>query len=220
MHTPTFKFQHTAARRRLPRRQLAQTNAARFNTQPPEGGCPFSISTRRTGRRFQHTAARRRLRPAPCRRPARSRFNTQPPEGGCQWTKDKPRQASKFQHTAARRRLLPARGVFRFWSGVSTHSRPKAAASLQTRYTICAKVSTHSRPKAAASNSYTDRNHHPCFNTQPPEGGCHLTHLCNCGELVSTHSRPKAAAQAGYNAATLRHLFQHTAARRRLPGPL
>ena len=32
-------FQHTAARRRLLFRQLLTGHSARFNTQPPEGGC-------------------------------------------------------------------------------------------------------------------------------------------------------------------------------------
>ena len=55
----------------------------------------------------------------------------------------------KFQHTAARRRLgfkllAVGRGCF-----VSTHSRPKAAGSLQC--------------SVGADDC--------CFNTQPPEGG-------------------------------------------------
>ena len=60
----------------------------------------------------------------------------------------------------------------------------------------CFAVSTHSRPKAAAINTVaivgTDR--------------------------VSTHSRPKAAA-AYLNFYAGAYLFQHTAARRRLPRP-
>ena len=55
-----------------------------------------------------------------------------------------------FQHTAARRRLLAnldnALGGF----GVSTHSRPKAAAKIMRRVSELPLVSTHSRPKAAA----------------------------------------------------------------------
>ena len=32
-----------------------------------------------------------------------------------------------------------------------------------------------------------------CFNTQPPEGGWHLSNLIQIAAVVSTHSRPKAA---------------------------
>ena len=57
-----------------------------------------------------------------------------------------------FQHTAARRRLLDTVGVPMLMLIVSTHSRPKAAASLKTPL-----------DKWLVS-----------FNTQPPEGGCSL----------------------------------------------
>ena len=55
---------------------------------------------------------------------------------------------------------------------VSTHSRPKAAASIDKDLSKATIVSTHSRPKAAA------------LGMHPIE----WTHA------VSTHSRPKAAA--------------------------
>ena len=127
--TQKYRFQHTAARRRLPlmggfyfsttkvsthsrpkaaaifgcnRREIRYG----FNTQPPEGGCRFLFFLISLFWRFQHTAARRRLRPI------------NPTKVG----------RIKFQHTAARRRL-PFYG--RFFIGenmVSTHSRPKAAA--------------------------------------------------------------------------------------------
>ena len=78
---------------------------------------------------FQHTAARRRLPTIVDYPHFRKCFNTQPPEGGCllHW--------------------LRGRGRF---PGVSTHSRPKAAASAATVTGWGKKVSTHSRPKAAA----------------------------------------------------------------------
>ena len=76
---------------------------------------------------------------------------------------------------------------------VSTHSRPKAAASFIYNIPCRAWVSTHSRPKAAVVAWFK-----------------YLASL-----VVSTHSRPKAA---GYHprlhCANMR--FQHTAARRRL----
>ena len=54
-------FQHTAARRRLLCGQWWDRTAQGFNTQPPEGGC---------GQRQQHPSHHQS-------------FNTQPPEGGC-----------------------------------------------------------------------------------------------------------------------------------------
>ena len=57
------------------------------------------------------------------------------------------------------------------------------------------EVSTHSRPKAAA----------PGRERKNPD------------LLVSTHSRPKAAASYQISRQSIERLFQHTAARRRLP---
>ena len=57
-------------------------------------------------------------------------------------------------------------------------------------------VSTHSRPKAAARHPAAKAALVGCFNTQPPEGGC--------PDRKTLGSRPRS--------------FQHTAARRRLPG--
>ena len=37
---------------------------------------------------------------------------------------------------------------------------------------MVAMVSTHSRPKAAANEASAPNHRTPCFNTQPPEGGC------------------------------------------------
>ena len=101
---------------------------------------------------FQHTAARRRL-------PAKKILEL---------------LNQAFQHTAARRRLLSL-----FKSGdvdfyVSTHSRPKAAATSKTTISKGIIVSTHSRPKAAATSNNIKYSCSKCFNTQPPEGGCPL----------------------------------------------
>ena len=96
---------------------------------------------------FQHAAARRRLSCVCCILFPVVCFNTQPPEGGC------------F-------------GVLGFCGldGVSTRSRPKAAA-----------------PKSCLFS--TDAG----FNTQPPEGGCLDTPQNGVILAVSTRSRPKAA---------------------------
>ena len=78
---------------------------------------------------------------------------------------------------------------------VSTHSRPKAAAIFVIANIAIEKVSTHSRPKAAAHGLIQLKRRRRGFNTQPPEGGCLKRLMNKRKELV----------------------FQHTAARRRLP---
>ena len=60
-----FRFQHTAARRRLLNTVMKSKPCTGFNTQPPEGGCLF----------IRHTHSLSKC------------FNTQPPEGG--WGDDK-----------------------------------------------------------------------------------------------------------------------------------
>ena len=78
------------------------------------------------------------------------------------------------------------------------------------------RVSTHSRPKAAATTATGRRVSFGSFNTQPPEGGCFLISRLFRPALVSTHSRPKAAESTPALFMTQMYLFQHTAARRRL----
>ena len=80
-----FRFQHTAARRRLGQAP-SHTDATllSFNTQPPEGGWRFSKARSNRHCEFQHTAARRRL-------------------GIVNETET---SSEEFQHTAARRRLV------------------------------------------------------------------------------------------------------------------
>ena len=178
-----------------PLRSKCDCASSCFNTQPPEGGCrrsaapglrwwPVSTHSRpkaaaawrtpsNSNSRFQHTAARRRLQAA--------------------WSNCSAK--AKFQHTAARRRLQVHKAIAYGLAGVSTHSRPKAAARFHSAI----------------------RRNRNCFNTQPPEGGCLRQDVAALRALlVSTHSRPKAAAaqrRSPHGVAT----FQHTAARRRLP---
>ena len=164
-----WRFQHTAARRRL--FSTGQSGYAHgcFNTQPPEGGwvdikllaqC-FIVSTHSRPKaavlfveitdclnKFQHTAARRRLLMSRCPNAAQESFNTQPPEGGCDIAE-----------------------VMRCDPMVSTHSRPKAAGHL-----------------------INDRTFRQCFNTQPPEGGwASLKSLAPSGfaALISLSSQEK-----------------------------
>ena len=127
---PYFRFQHTAARRRLdstlpniPFRHFC------FNTQPPEGGwfprhddpeiC-YAVSTHSRPKAAGRTTGKAWF-PNCC-------FNTQPPEGG--W-------GDEVKDIQAIR--------------VSTHSRPKAAGYGYDRISVTVFVSTHSRPKAAGS---------------------------------------------------------------------
>ena len=121
-------------------------------------------------------------------------FNTQPPEGGC----------------------LAGYVVKGLNATVSTHSRPKAAASDPLSFINRSIVSTHSRPKAAAPRIVSAMMLPPCFNTQPPEGGCSsrkkLKNLCD-----RFNTQPPEGGCINCSKKTLSMaLFQHTAARRRL----
>ena len=209
-------FQHTAARRRLPRPQERVSIYACFNTQPPEGGCTGKTPKQRSKR---------------C-------FNTQPPEGGCPTLRLMGQGLVRFQHTAARRRLPANGGTDYAIKMVSTHSRPKAAARRPNRiafkhdrfntqppeggcmsffvvivfYLVFQHTAARRRLPAATQGFL---HYIACFNTQPPEGGCAATqgflHYIACFNtqppeggcrgavgspktpVVSTHSRPKAA---------------------------
>ena len=167
-------FQHTAARRRLPKQIRHQNAYYLFQHTAARRRLLFSPVSFLTAPWFQHTAARRRL------------------------LKDLEiiSLPDKFQHTAARRRLPTLNCFFVSFLGVSTHSRPKAAAVSSDCTTAFAKVSTHSRPKAAALCEVFVANINTSFNTQPPEGGC-----------LSSRAVARRALS-----------FQHTAARRRLRG--
>ena len=107
------RFQHTAARRRLPRiaRRLARCPRC-FNTQPPEGGCPEDVALPNIVRVSTHS------------RPKAAADNN------CVWQFF----SIRFQHTAARRRLRDTYIVVAQLSPVSTHSRPKAAAYVRCRW--------------------------------------------------------------------------------------
>ena len=173
-----------------------------FNTQPPEGGCGHPVASAFNCPTFQHTAARRRLPVATvasaymvafqhtaARRRLRQRllaalcrrcFNTQPPEGGCCYRMPQINRAS----------------------GVSTHSRPKAAAG-----------------KALADGldqafQHTAARRRLLLGLMRYLGQCRFQHTAARRRLPTQAERRRAEA-----------LFQHTAARRRLrcvttwPGP-
>ena len=144
-----------------------------------------------------------------------------------------------FQHTAARRRLRTQQVSFSFLSIVSTHSRPKAAATTHKKGCLTCNVSTHSRPKAAAIRIVIFHSNKKVSTHSRPKAAARFVGLPQClyrafqhtaarrrlrliikvpsnYNPVSTHSRPKAAAKHK-EAMEAMNMFQHTAARRRLP---
>ena len=183
-----LKFQHTAARRRLPIQIL---------------GLPPLIS-------FQHTAARRRLLQSKRALPYPFMFQHTAARRRLQFVQRFCGMLSKFQHTAARRRLQPLVWGNITSSIVSTHSRPKAAAIRERTMEGRLAVSTHSRPKAAACLRALFFKTICCFNTQPPEGGCNINGEHFIAQCVSTHSRPKAAAFEGGGFSSLVSVSTHS----------
>ena len=171
-----IKFQHTAARRRLRNQcgldiigmwvsthsrpkaaaeKVFASNAKQgvsTHSRPKAAANIFKISF--DSILFQHTAARRRL----------------------QMCKYAFTLGRGFQHTAARRRLLFWLFFVLYQWFVSTHSRPKAAASKLV--TLCPiNTGFNTQPpeggcKGVSMNFCTPFG----FNTQPPEGGCVLTY--------------------------------------------
>ena len=197
-------FQHTATRRWLHSFfQLLLGRVKSFNTQPPEGGCINLALREISSRTFQHTATRRWLRNRRSKRLHGIRFNTQPPEGGCALETRLNlliAKVSTHSHPKVAASQNAGEGTGRI---VSTHSHPKVAASIVNSVMRVSVVSTHSHPKVAAllpqSFEYCqDKFQHtatrrwlpflilivhpftPCFNTQPPEGGCIFTTFTSC----------------------------------------
>ena len=121
----------------------------------------------------------------------------------------------RFQHTAARRRLPEHRVRHHGRLSVSTHSRPKAAATVIYAQTAHNAVSTHSRPKAAADKLQVPIAAENVSTHSRPKAAAFQIQLYEFPCNVSTHSRPKAAAQMGIKQRR-KLAFQHTAARRRL----
>ena len=100
---------------------------------------------------------------------------------------------------------------------VSTHSRAEAAALTFFCPLFGCFVSTHSRAEAAASNDCFKNLDGNCFNTQPRGGGCKaITHPHSFIYGFNTQPRGGGCLQLQ---TTYKNwlMFQHTAARRRLP---
>ena len=187
------KFQHTAARRRL----------------------PLLINLVGALRMFQHTAARRRLtakqRPTICQKG----FNTQPPEGGWikkQYTENpyfvsthsRPKAAApvslrypsgrQFQHTAARRRLAIL-AIDRGGAGGFNTQPPEGGCCIFQPFGDIIQMFQHTAARRRLFQVKKRSQQVGSFNTQPPEGGW----SANCCPMFWRK-------------------FQHTAARRRLFG--
>ena len=125
------KFQHTAARRRLLDGIAAARGLDKVSTHSRPKAAAKNDRNRRVIIAFQHTAARRRLSSVVYESYADVAF---------QHTAARRRLAAQarqrisnptFQHTAARRRLITIL-LYMPPIDVSTHSRPKAAASTKT----------------------------------------------------------------------------------------
>ena len=122
-----------------------------FNTQPLEGGCSVATTAQNKNGKFQHTAARRRLLShidwmrARYKVSTHSRskaaaskgrgygnsltsFNTQPLEGGCALTNSDKAHSYGF-NTQPLEGGCQQKRITTVVIEVSTHSRPKAAAS-------------------------------------------------------------------------------------------
>ena len=121
-----------------------------------------------------------------------------------------------FQHTAARRRLVITLITGVPGSGVSTHSRPKAAG-----FDWLARIGWNTRfntqpPEGGWPRQFGGFRSEIGFNTQPPEGGWlkfrRPLFLRNC-----FNTQPPEGGWMQKTACRLIHIkFQHTAARRRL----
>ena len=97
-------FQHTAARRRLFRQLKSPCHFARFNTQPPEGGCaaPYGKQVAKLVSTHSRPKAAERQRMVRARR---NHVSTHSRPKAAAKTHPLACTACLFQHTAARRRL-------------------------------------------------------------------------------------------------------------------
>ena len=79
-------------------------------------------------------------------------------------------------------------------------------------FTVADLVSTHSRLKAAGGINVAALSPSPCFNTQPPEGGCQRA----VGNFFQAHGFNTQPPEGGWAIPPLIMLpillFQHTAA--------
>ena len=188
-------FQLTAARRRLDRhRRRGQRFSVRFNSQPPEGGWSFIISSLIWYVPFQLTAARRRLVYAGFSNAAGHDVSTH----------SRPKAAG------------PKRLRRRSGGMVSTHSRPKAAGGSDSELGGSDSVSTHSRPKAAGANAWPAYSDQIVSTHSRPKAAGYITHLLTQMLVWFQLTAARRRLVGGLFTPISKTVFQLTAARRRL----
>ena len=127
------------------------------------------------------------------------------------------RSASMFQLTAARRRLPTFfEGDFAA-PGVSTHSRPKAAALACSIAAVGVRCFNSQPPEGGCLMGRPSKKAAVGFNSQPPEGGCRKKTAWHSVvarfQLTAARRRLLMVSKISF----CNSLFQLTAARRRLP---
>ena len=188
-----------------------------FNSQPREGGwflnrrqqLAESISTHSRAKAAGHRKAGR------CQ--SRVDFNSQPREGGWRLVifggvfrndfNSQPREGGWALFAGKKK---PRR------SGISTHSRAKAAGPTKLIIDRPRAISTHSRAKAAGQSQSNRASVHRISTHSRAKAAGHAGLPIYFQEIISTHSRAKAAGgeKAVINSSVRQ--FQLTAARRRL----
>ena len=214
------RFQHTAARRRLPKFVVAGDGFGVVSTHSrPKAAARCAAMLENTRVQFQHTAARRRLLKTLHLHFLSAQFQHTAARRRLPRWRCKNAAWDWFQHTAARRRLLRTRlrskGTLTFQHTAARRRLPPVGVWRELR-----RVFQHTAARRRLRSAWASFSRRWGFNTQPPEGGCLTTPPdSGFGVRVSTHSRPKAAAMPAVADFPV-VAFQHTAARRRLPGML
>ena len=122
-----------------------------------------------------------------------------------------------FQHTAARRRLLVGILIIRPYSKFQHTAARRRLPTATDGGAFDLPVSTHSRPKAAAHRTLCSLSANSGFNTQPPEGGCSYHDTLKTVRASFNTQPPEGGCNAQSRTVGRGVMFQHTAARRRLP---
>ena len=186
-------FQHTAARRRLPRCIQCERLKHGFNTQPPEGGCVswFSLP-------FQ----------AAC-------FNTQPPEGGCAFNIFSFALIQVSTHSRPKAAAMLSSQYRDERKGFNTQPPEGGCFVLPTSKNLPSCFNTQP-PEGGCMGRRRHRRSPHCFNTQPPEGGCFISTPILPKAILFQHTAARRRLQGAKFDDKNEDVFQHTAARRRL----
>ena len=152
-------------------------------------------------------------------------FNTQPPEGGCEVALGDLPEVYVFQHTAARRRLPQRNHTADTGAWVSTHSRPKAAASSAAPIIFCRLKFQHTDARRRLPGLHLVLLTLNLFqHTAARRRLRAMRAMKNEAKEVSTHSRPKAAAhdvmRYGRRVQVSTHSRPKAAAASRPPAPM